>query len=66
VSTSAVSYLIWALLAAGALGLYALSRLRPDAAARPARVVERLATGPVLRVALVLGVMWLGWHFFAR
>jgi hypothetical protein len=66
VSTSGVSYLIWALLAAGALGLHALSRLRPDVAARPARVVERLATGPVLRVALVLGVMWTGWHFFAR
>jgi hypothetical protein len=66
VSTSGVSDLIWALLAAGALGLYALSRLRPDAVARPARVVERLATGPVLRVALVLGVMWTGWHLFAR
>jgi hypothetical protein len=34
--------------------------------ARPARLVERLATGPVLRVALVLGVMWTGWHLFAR
>jgi hypothetical protein len=66
VSTSTVSYVVWGLLAAAALGLYGVSRLRPDAVARPARVVERLATGPLLRVALVLGLMWAGWHLFAR
>jgi hypothetical protein len=29
-------------------------------------VLERLATGPILRVLLVLGWMWAGWHLFAR
>jgi hypothetical protein len=29
-------------------------------------VLERLATGPILRVVLVLGWMWVGWHLFAR
>jgi MYXO-CTERM domain-containing protein len=66
VSSSTVSYVVWGLLAAAALGLYGVSRRRSDAVARPARVVERLATGPLLRVALVLGLMWVGWHLFAR
>ena len=65
-STSAASYLTWGLLAVAALAVSALSGRRPDAVARPARVVERLATGPLLRVALVLGLMWAGWHLFAR
>jgi hypothetical protein len=38
----------------------------PGAAAHPAAVVGKLATLPVLRVILVLGFMWLGWHMFAR
>jgi hypothetical protein len=29
-------------------------------------VLERLATGAILRVVLVLGWMWVGWHLFAR
>lgn len=65
-STSAVSYLVWGLLAAAAAALWWLSRVRPDAVAGPARVVERLATDAVLRVALVAGFMWAGWHLFAR
>ncbi len=65
-TTSAASYLIWGLLAVAALAVSAASSRRPDAVARPARVVERLATGPFLRVALVLGLMWTGWHLFAR
>ena len=63
---SSVSYAVWALLAAAALGLWACSRSSREAPARPAVVVERLATGPWLRVALVLGWMWAGWHLFAR
>jgi hypothetical protein len=43
-----------------------MSRRRPDAVARPVRLVERLATGAVSRVALVLALMWTGWHLFAR
>jgi hypothetical protein len=29
-------------------------------------VLQRLATGPFLRVALVLAWGWVGWHLFAR
>ncbi len=65
-STSAVSYLVYGLLAVAAAGLWWTSRRRPDAVARPARVVERLATGAVVRVGLVLALMWAGWHLFAR
>ena len=63
---SAVSYAVWALLGAAALGLWAGSRSSRGTPARPAVVVERLATGPLLRVALVLVWMWAGWHLFAR
>jgi hypothetical protein len=66
VSTSTASYLIWGLLVAVAVAVSVLSRRRPDALARPARVVERLATDRFLRVALVLGLLWTGWHLFAR
>jgi hypothetical protein len=65
-SSSAASYLVWTCLAAGAAGLWWLSHRRPDAVASPARVVERLATGPVVRILLLLAVMWAGWHLFAR
>ena len=63
---AAVSYAVWAVLGAGALGLWAWSRSSGATLARPAEVVERLATGPVLRIGLVLGWMWVGWHLFAR
>jgi hypothetical protein len=66
VSTSAASYLVWGLLGAVAAALWWVSRVRPGAVAGPASVLERLATGPVLRVALVAGLMWTGWHLFAR
>ena len=64
---SALSYAVWAL-----LGLATLAALVPfpyapgSSLARPAVVLARLATGPFLRVALVLGWMWAGWHLFAR
>jgi hypothetical protein len=66
--TSALSYAVWALLGLATLLLWARSRFRaPERSpARPALVLERLATGPILRVLLVLGWMWAGWHLFAR
>jgi Family of unknown function (DUF6186) len=63
---SSLSYAVWALLGAAALGLWARSHSSRARPARPAVVFERLATGPVLRVALVLVWMWAGWHLFAR
>jgi hypothetical protein len=65
-SVSTPSYVIWAAIAVLALVLWWLSYLRPAAVARPGDVVGRLATLPVLRLILVLGFMWLGWHLFAR
>jgi hypothetical protein len=65
-SSSTVSYVVWVLILAYALGLWGLSYLRPGAAAHPAQVVGKLATNPVARVVLVVGFMWLGWHTFAR
>lgn len=65
-SVSTASYLVWAAIGVIALALWWLSRVRPAAAAAPGEVVGRLASNPVLRVVLVLGFMWLGWHLFAR
>ena len=64
--TSAFSYAIWSLLGLATLVLWARSRAPARSPARPAVVLERLATGPILRVLLVLGWMWAGWHLFAR
>ena len=65
-TTSTASYVVWGLLGAAALLLWALSNLRPSAVAHPSDVVGKVATHPVGRVILVVGFMWLGWHLFAR
>jgi hypothetical protein len=65
--TSVLGYATWTLLLIGALVLWVLSHTtRGPAVARPSVVVTRLATGPCLRVLLVLAWMWAGWHLFAR
>ncbi len=64
--SSALTYLVWALLGVAVLGLWAWSRSGRARVARPSVVLERAATGPLLRVALVLAWMWAGWHLFAR
>ncbi len=64
--SAALTYTVWAVLGAGALALWASSRSARAAPARPMVVLARLATGPVLRVVLVLTWMWAGWHLFAR
>ena len=60
------AYAVWAVLGAAAVFLWAWSNASGSPLARPAAVVQRLATGPVLRVLLGLGWMWVGWHLFAR
>jgi hypothetical protein len=64
--SSAISYAIWTLLGLATVLLWARSRAAGPSPARPAVVLERLATGPILRLVLVLGWMWAGWHLFAR
>ena len=65
-STSTVSYLVWGLLGGAGALLWWMSRSRPRAVATPYDVVARLASGPLVRIALVLAIMWTGWHLFAR
>jgi|HubBroStandDraft_6_1064221.scaffolds.fasta_scaffold1750590_2 hypothetical protein len=64
--TAAVSYAVWAVLGLVLLGVWLRSSVRGTSTAPPAVVLERLATGPFLRLALVLGWGWVGWHLFAR
>lgn len=64
--SSGIFYAVWAALGAAVLVLWALSYRRDSGLARPADVVRRLATGPFARIVLVVVVMFLGWHFFAR
>ncbi len=60
-----LDYAVWAVLGLAVLGVWARSRTA-SSPARPAVVLERLATGPILRVALLLAWGWGGWHLFAR
>jgi hypothetical protein len=61
---AALSYALWAVLGAVVIAVGLASRR--GVCATPVEVLARLATGPVLRVALVVSVMWVGWHLFAR
>ena len=64
--TSALSYAVWALLGLALLGVWVRASVGGSTLARPGVVLERLATGPFLRIALVLAWGWMGWHLFAR
>jgi hypothetical protein len=64
--TSALSYAVWAVLGLATFGLWARSHAAGSSVARPGVVLQRLTSGPFLRIALVLAWMWLGWHLFAR
>ena len=64
--SNAAVYLVWGLLGGAALGLWAWSRADRTTIARPSMVLVRAATGPLLRISLVVGWMWVGWHLFAR
>ncbi|MCK4176324.1 DUF6186 family protein [Aciditerrimonas ferrireducens] len=63
---------LWAALAAGLVGLVVASHL-PRPVDRPAplvqpfgQLVRRAVERPWARGLLLLGWLWLGWHFFAR
>jgi hypothetical protein len=57
---------LWAALAAVALAVAGSSHLAKSRIERPSTLLHRIETHRSLYVALVLGWMWLGWHFFAR
>jgi hypothetical protein len=64
--SSAPAYAVWAVLGLVAFALWVRARTGGPGPARPSALLERLASGPFLRVALVLAWMWAGWHLFAR
>lgn len=65
-----VVYAIWALVVVGALGLWRLAAtgrtLARRRVANPGALVGALLRHPVLRLVVLVGWMWVGWHFFAR
>jgi hypothetical protein len=59
---------VWAVIGALAVALWVVS-LTPAGRrvlVRPAAVLRRLATDRWLRLAVLAGWGWLGWHLFAR
>ena len=66
--TSSWGYAVWAVIAVATLALWALShaRSRGRVVVRPSAVLSRWATDPWLRVPLLVGWAWIGWHLFAR
>jgi uncharacterized protein DUF6186 len=64
------SVVVWAVLAATVVGLGVVSFTATGIAghrvARPGAVVRSLLANRWLRVAVLLGWMWVGWHLFAR
>ena len=64
ITVGALSYAVWAALG---LALVALVWVSHRGACAPAvEALSRSPRTPVLRVVLVLGIMWVGWHLFAR
>jgi hypothetical protein len=61
-------YAAWVLLAVVTLVLWFVSTTRSGrrVAVRPAAALARVAKDRWLRVPLVLGWAWVGWHLFAR
>jgi hypothetical protein len=67
--TALLGYAVWVVLAVAMLALSAASQVASrgrSVVARPATVLARLASDPWLRVPLVVGWAWVGWHLFAR
>lgn len=60
-----VSLVVWGLIGASCLVLWGLSHSRLPLA-RLGTLVDDLMARPALRVIVVVGWMWLGWHTFAR
>lgn len=57
---------VWAALAAAVVGCVLASIPRRSWIAGFGTLVDRASARLGWRVALVVGWMWLGWHFFAR
>jgi hypothetical protein len=61
-----VSILIWSLLAASVVVCECLAVYRPHQVATIGDACARLMAPVALRVVVLLGWAWVGWHFFVR
>jgi hypothetical protein len=64
--TSALSYAAWIVLALATAVLWVRACQPGSPSAPPAVVLRRVAGDPALRVVLVAGWAFAGWHLFAR
>lgn len=64
------TYVAWSVVVVGALGLWWLSAegrtLAGRRVARSGALVRALCRRPALRLLVIVGWMWVGWHLFAR
>ena len=61
-----VTFVVWTVLGLATLVVVALAMAGRGRIARPSALLLPVSTHPVVRVLVVLGWMWVGWHFFAR
>ena len=64
--TRTLALAVWGILAGLLVACEILSLVTRRRLAGLLETTARLSTPPALRVALLLGWMWLGWHSFAR
>lgn len=66
--SSTPSYAVWAVIGALAVALWvaSLTSAGQRFLVRPVVLLRRLATDRWLRLAILAGWGWLGWHLFAR
>jgi hypothetical protein len=66
VTWRSVTFVVWTVLGLATLVVVALAMAGRGRIARPSALLFPVSTHPVVRVLVVLGWMWVGWHFFAR
>jgi methylmalonyl-CoA mutase cobalamin-binding subunit len=66
VSAQALSDALWAALAACSVAAVAISHLAGAHLERISALVRRIEANRAAYLGVILGWMWVGWHFFAR
>jgi len=66
VSWRQATFLLWSVLVVSAVVLAVAARHGPRRPARPGSLWSAAVRNPLARALVLLGWMWLGWHFFAR
>jgi hypothetical protein len=65
-SSRTITFVVWALLAATAVGLWLLATFGRSDISRPGPLTLKVFSPVVRRCLLLVAWMWLGWHLFAR